>query len=138
LGYTLTPGPEGGIILTNVLINGGAITSPVPAGSTNAVEAFPNCGGELTECFIQYGIAGEPEPQGCASIMQDEFGDFTPFNGTVTAPEMPGAHLLVFEPVESCDEPLAWGVDQLPTPMGSLSVFNPNGPEPGPEPTPAL
>jgi hypothetical protein len=120
-----------------VLINGGAITSPVPVGSPNNVEADASCGGELTECFIQYGIAGEPTPQGCATISQDEFEGFTPFNVTVTAPGTPGAYLLVFEPVGSCDAP-AWGTGQLPIPMGSLSVFDPNsvGPEPEPTPTP--
>ena len=103
-GYSTTPttNPFGGVILTNVKINGGQITSPVAVGSTVTVSGDfsisqnPGC----PNCFfqIQVGLANGAIPQAC--IFDNVIlagGRSGPFSYAFTAPSKKGTYVLAFD-----------------------------------------
>ncbi len=109
-GYSRTPTVRG-VTITNVLVNGGAITSPVEAGSTITVAldyniVDPGCPGCIDQ--IQVGFS-HTAPTDCVySGIPGVAGVSGSGSTTLTAPSTPGTYYIGVDRSQAFSCPAGW------------------------------
>jgi len=109
-GYSKTPTVRG-VTISNVLVNGGAITSPIAAGSSVTVEmdyniVDPDCPSCIDQ--IQVGFS-HVAPTGCVySGIPGAAGDSGSGTMTLTAPSTPGTYYLGVDRSQAFSCPAGW------------------------------